>query len=123
MRCEDAREHLHDWRRGRLAPDLQEEVRAHVERCAVCGRETTADRMLDQLLERQLPQYAAPRALKRRLAASWPAAAGPEPSWWTRWGRGLVPAMAVAVLLLALMPVAYRYGAGSREDPRAMITE
>jgi len=123
MNCQDARAHLLDWERGRLGPELHAQVRLHVDTCALCAHEVSADRILGELLDRQLPQHAAPLALKRRLAASWPVVADPKRSWWGRWGRSLVPAAAMAVLVLALMPVAYRYGIGSRPDPRVMVTE
>jgi anti-sigma factor RsiW len=123
MNCQDVRAHLLDSGRGRLAPALQEDVRLHVESCAACAHEEAAERLLSTALEERLPQHAAPLALKRRLAASWPVVSAPRSSWWSRWGRSVVPATAVAVVLLALTPVAYRYSAGSRLDPRAMVTE
>jgi anti-sigma factor RsiW len=62
--------------------------------------------MLTGLLEQRLPHHPAPLALKRRLATQWPSPS-PRPSWWSRWGRSLVPAAAVAVLLLVAIPWYY----------------
>ncbi|OLD25899.1 MAG: hypothetical protein AUI18_08610, partial [Candidatus Rokubacteria bacterium 13_1_40CM_2_70_45] len=73
MDCEDVRTYLLDDHRGQLAPELAREVRAHVERCAACAHDDAAEQALSELLERRLPQHPAPLALKRRLAAQWPA--------------------------------------------------
>lgn len=112
MNCQDARAHLLDYQRGRLRADAEARVRSHLESCAACAKDETAERLVTELLEERLPQHAAPPALKRQLAARWPGAlARPKLSWWQRWGRPLVPALAVAVVLLAVMPLYYQRGA------------
>ena len=58
------------------------------------------------ILERRLPQYPAPLALKRRLAAQWPAPAANR-SRWSRWRPGLRPALAAAAVILVTAPVLY----------------
>jgi len=111
MNCQDARRHFVDLGRDLLEPGTAAEVRAHIDGCVACAREMVADRALSDLLEERLPQYAAPIGLKRRLAASWPPrAASPRPRWWH---RSLLPAAAAALILLAAVPMAYRYGASS----------
>jgi len=116
MECQDTREHLLEYQRGQGGPELRGDIRAHLERCAACARAEESERVLTELLEEHLPQYAAPLALKRRLAAQWPAPAGPRPSWWSRWGRSLLPAAAVAVVLLVAIPWYYE-GTGRRQGP------
>src|SRR5438876_133984 len=93
MDCEDVRTYLLDDHRGQLAPELAREVRAHVERCAACAHDDAAEHALSELLERRLPQHPAPLALKRRLAAQWPAPGAARAPWWPRWRRAVAPAL------------------------------
>jgi len=65
------------------------------------------------VLEHRLPQYPASLALKRRLAAEWPAR-GVERSWWSRWRPALVPALAAASVVLVVTPILYYERATSR---------
>ena len=116
MDCRDVRPHLLDYQRGQLAPELDGEVRAHLQGCPACARAEAAEQALTEVLEQRLPQHAASLALKRRLAAQWPAAPSPRPSWWSRWGRSLVPAAAVAVVLLVMLPLYYGRTGGGRAD-------
>lgn len=123
MDCHDVLLVLLDYQQGRLAPEGHGQVRAHIDRCPDCAQEDRVERELTQALERRLPQHAAPLAVKRRLAAQWPAkAVGPAPRriWLRRW----VPAAAVAAILLALGPFAwYRVLAPTETGREAMVTE
>jgi anti-sigma factor RsiW len=117
MDCEEVRARL-------VSAPGDADVRAHIAACAACAHEERAERLLSEALESRLPQHPASPALKRRLAAAWPAdapAASPRRSV-----RPLVPALlaAAAVVLLAL-PLALApsrawrgHGAGD-----AMVTE
>jgi anti-sigma factor RsiW len=123
MNCDDIRPELPDYQRGRLPADAEARVRAHLDGCSACARTEAAERALTEILEQRLPQHAAPLALKRRLAAAWPAAvASPKSSWWQRWGRPLVPAMAVAVALLTVVPLYYQQR-GARALSTELVTE
>lgn len=119
MTCQDVRSLLLDRQRGTLRPEVESEVAGHLAGCPDCAREEAVEHALTGLLDR-LPQRAAPLALKRRLAAQWPAAA-PRRSWWDRWGRSVAPALAVATALLVALPVSYQLGQDSR--PAAMVAE
>jgi anti-sigma factor RsiW len=123
MDCHDARIKLLDHQQGRLPQAMDEEVRAHLAGCASCAHEDAAEQALTEVLEQRLPQHAAPLGLKRRLAATWPAAPESRPSWWRRWGRPLAPALAVAAVLLVTLPLYSARGLRPREDGRAMLTE
>jgi anti-sigma factor RsiW len=111
LTCEDARTHLLDAQAGRLAPDLDAALRAHLERCAACAHEDVAERALTEVLERRLPQHPASLALKRRLAAAWPATPVPhartrrETPWWGSWPRWAAPLAAAALVLLVALPL------------------
>ena len=105
MDCREARDHLAEFQRGQLRPDVQGDVRAHLEACAACSRVYVEERALTEILERRLPQHPAPLALKRRLAAQWPAAPLPARSRWRRWGLSMAPVLAVAIMLLVAIPV------------------
>ncbi len=120
MSCEQVRRQLLDYQRGQLGPGPQGEILAHLEGCAACAREEAAEQVLSEVLDRHLPQHAASLALKRRLAAQWPAVPVGKFSRWSRWAWSLVPAVAVAVLLLAVMPLYYRHSAG---EPALMVRE
>jgi anti-sigma factor RsiW len=121
MDCHDVLLVLLDYQQGRLAPEAHGQVRAHLDGCPGCAHEDRLEHELTQALERRLPQHSAPLALKRRLAAQWPAEAAlsePRKSWLRSW----MPAAAVAVILVALVPVVWqRIPAGNGSD--AMITE
>jgi anti-sigma factor RsiW len=124
MDCEDVRPHLLDYQRGLLAPELQGDIRAHLEGCPSCPRAEAAEQVLTDLLEHRLPQHPASLALKRRLAAQWPSPAPAKPSWWTRWGRSFAPAAAVAAVLLVALPVYYGIGPGRQGGGTArMVAE
>ncbi len=124
MDCQDVRPHLLDYQGGRLGPELDRDIRAHLESCAACAQAEEAEQVLTDLLERRLPQHPASLGLKRRLAVQWPSPRLPRPSWWSRWGRSIVPAAAVAVVLLVTLPVYYERTRGDRTTgTAAMVRE
>jgi anti-sigma factor RsiW len=107
MNCEDVRTQLLQYQRGQLDFGAADALRAHLDVCAACGHEAAAERTLTELLERRLLQHPASLALKRRLAAAWPAPTSIRGPWWRRWARTLVPAFAVVVALVVALPVFY----------------
>jgi anti-sigma factor RsiW len=110
MRCAEVRPALHDYQEGRLPLAEQPRVRAHLDGCADCTYAAAVEAELTSVLERTLPQHAAPLALKRRLAASRVVSAPPRPrsSW------GWRPALAAAALLLVVGPLVYLAPPGGR---------
>ena len=124
MNCQDVQPRLLDYQRGRLLePAALEEIQAHLEGCTACAREEAGEQALTKALEERLPQHAAPLALKRRLAAQWPVPSVARPSWWSTWGRSLVPAFAVAAVLLAVMPLYYQHAILSQGSGPGMVAE
>lgn len=107
MDCDNARELNLDGLRGRLSSELAEQLREHLSTCASCRNHAEAERVLSEVLDARLPQYAAPLALKRRLAASWPAPA-PLARARPRIGigrRGRAAAMAMAAAAAVILVV------------------
>ena len=107
--CARARPLLVDDHRGRLDPATAAALATHLDGCADCRHEDAVERVLTEQLEQKLPQYAAPLALKRRLAASVPpggrARLAPRRGaarWWARAATAAVVAVAGALLLLWL---------------------
>jgi anti-sigma factor RsiW len=104
MECNRARELELDGLRGRLSSETAAELREHLSTCAACRHHAEAERVLSEVLDARLPQYAAPLALKRRLAASWPApslaARAPRRIARRRWGAATAMAAAAAVILV-----------------------
>jgi anti-sigma factor RsiW len=105
MDCGKARELNLNGVRGRLPSEPAAELREHLSTCAPCRDHAEAERVLGEVLDARLVQHAAPLALKRRLAASWPTFTqavpvprhiGP-PAWSAAW------AMAAAVAAMALV--------------------
>lgn len=122
MDCHDVRDQLLEYQQGRLAPDLVTGLRRHLDVCADCAHTDLVERELTQVLERRTPQYPAPVALKRRLAATWPVAAAPLP---TRkpWRRALLPSALVAAALLLAAPFAREIIAPTGQGAAGLVTE
>jgi anti-sigma factor RsiW len=104
MHCEDARPLLLDAQRGRLAAVAEAALGAHLAGCPTCATEDQAERLLTEALEHDLPQYPAPRPLKRRLAAAWPSPVTTAPARWHDRLRSFAPALAAAALVLVTVP-------------------
>jgi anti-sigma factor RsiW len=119
--CPDARDQLLDYQHGRLGADLVAALRRHLDDCADCAHADLVDRELTRALERRTPQYAAPLALKRKLAAGWPVPAPPRAR--KLWTLALFPAgLAVAALLL-VAPFAREIVSPTSREGSTMVTE
>jgi len=122
MTCGDVRPRLLEYQRGRLVGAAAAEVRDHVAGCAECSRAALVEAELSSVLEQRLPQHPASLALKRRLAEQWAAPAGAGRAdgparwarWWSRWRPALVPAFAMASLMLVATPLLYYERLASR---------
>lgn len=109
MTCDEVRSLLVDVQRGRVAGESARLLQTHLETCPACAHEDAAERLLSEALESRLPQWSAPIALKRRLAADWPSGATATASRpWRRWVRYLVPVAAMAAVLLVALPLVSR---------------
>ena len=123
MDCGDVREVLLDYQQGRLGAEAHGHVRAHLDGCPACAHEDRLEHELTLALERRLPQYPAPLALKRRLATQWPGEVSTPATGRPRLKRWM-PVAAAAVVLLALAPLAWERVLAPPEAGRtAMVTE
>jgi len=124
MICADVRLHLLDYQQGRLPAAVHGEVRGHLDGCAECSRADAVEHELTVALEQRLPQHPSSLALKRRLARQY-AAPPAEPSWWRRARPALVPAIAVAGIVLVAAPAFYygRSAARQASERAGMVTE
>ncbi len=105
MSCDEVRELLLDFQRGRLPAAVERELRLHLEACGACARARAEEDVLTELLERRLTRYPASAALKRRLATLVPAATQPSPTSFAprrQFWRVASPALAAAALALAI---------------------
>ena len=104
MDCRTARELNLSGLRGRLAPESAAELREHLASCAACREHAQAERVLSEVLD-ALPQHAAPLALERRLASSWPTDGRATPAARRSWrpahvaARAMAAAAALAVII------------------------
>jgi anti-sigma factor RsiW len=113
MTCDEVRAHPLDRQLTRWPLSARARVQAHLDTCADCARAAAIEHELTSVLEDRLPQHPASLALKRRLAAGWPAPAV-ERRWWGSWRPAMVAALSVASVLLIATPVLYYERAASR---------
>jgi anti-sigma factor RsiW len=104
MDCDKARELNLDGLRGRLSSEVADELLEHLATCAACRDHAEAERVLSEVLDTHLVQHAAPLALKRRLAASWPTSSpgvlAPRRARSRAWAAASAMAAAAAVILV-----------------------
>jgi anti-sigma factor RsiW len=111
--CEQIQPLVRDATRGAGDDATRQMVHRHLDGCPACQRLAEEERALDRLLEAQLPQYAAPLSLKRRLQARLPPALEPVrrrrvvARWWA-------PASLAAAALVVLV-----IGLGSQLRPQS----
>jgi anti-sigma factor RsiW len=96
-------------------------LRRHLDDCPDCAHADLVDRELTRALERRTPQYAAPIALKRKLAAGWPAPGLPRPR--KLWPRALLPVGVAVAALLHVVPFAREIVSPTSRAGSAMVME
>ncbi len=113
MDCAEARDHLNDLNRGRLATGTTEAMRAHVRTCGGCAEALRIDAEMRALIRAEVPRHPAPAPLRTRvqalLAGSLPGVPAPvRPAGWRAWAgghrwvvRSLAGAMAAVLLVWA----------------------
>jgi anti-sigma factor RsiW len=125
MDCQELSLHVLDYQRGRLPTALRGDVRAHLDACPSCSQAAASEAVLTELLEQRLPQHPASLALKRKLAAAWPNPAAPREErsrgWGRDWLRALVPAAAVAAVLLVMVPVYRDWQTGRSANEASLL--
>jgi len=88
---------------GGVAPDLLDELVAHIERCARCRHEAETQMIVKRVLS-STPDALLPIGMTRRLAARLDdEAARPAAVDWRTWTVRLLPAAACLVLIAAIV--------------------
>jgi anti-sigma factor RsiW len=125
MDCLRAQELNLSGLRGRLASEPAAELREHLSSCASCRDHAQAERVLSEVLDARLPQHAAPLALKRRLAASWPTAGRAAPVARRIWRSAHVAArtMAAAAAMAVVIGGTTAYVVQQHSQLRQLETE
>jgi anti-sigma factor RsiW len=107
MSCGEIQPLVRDATRGGLDAATRAHVYEHLASCPACAKLADEERALDELLEKRLPQYAAPLALKRRLQARLPQRAATPVRRRSALGRWLTP-LSIAVAASAVLAVGLR---------------
>jgi anti-sigma factor RsiW len=125
MDCNEARELNLDGVRGRLPAEPGAALREHLASCAACRSHAEAERVLSEVLETRLQRHAAPLALERRLAASWPTASRAAPAPLSRWrsARAAAGAMAAAAAMAVVISGATAFFVQQRAELRQLEGE
>jgi mycothiol system anti-sigma-R factor len=67
MNCREALEHLYEFLDEELTPELQNEVRQHLEACSPCGERFDSQDAFLKFLQARCRSKSAPPELKRRI--------------------------------------------------------
>jgi anti-sigma factor RsiW len=105
MDCTKARELNLNGLRGHLSSEPAAELREHLSTCSSCRDHAEAERVLSEVLDARMIQHAAPLALKRRLAASWPTSTPATSAPRRTRGPARAAAMAMAAAVAAISVV------------------
>ena len=73
--CREAADRLQDYLRRELTPELEVEIRAHIERCRPCFSQSRFEENFLAMLESSAPANAAPTS----FAAASSTSSGPKP--------------------------------------------
>jgi anti-sigma factor (TIGR02949 family) len=65
--CREAKARLHDFLQQELTPDLEEEMRAHIERCRHCFQHYRFEENFFLMLETRVGKETCPDKLRRRI--------------------------------------------------------
>jgi anti-sigma factor RsiW len=110
--CAEIQPRVRDATRGGGDEATRAMVLRHLESCPACQKVADEERALDRLFEEQLPRYAAPLALTRRLQARLP----PPPAGRTR-ARWWVPASLAAAAAALFVVIGVRAPPSRPGDP------
>ncbi len=68
--CRDLMEHLADYLKQEITPELADEIRRHLQRCRACDDAARIERKFLHLLEQQLERQQCPPELRARILDS-----------------------------------------------------
>jgi anti-sigma factor (TIGR02949 family) len=67
MKCRECVEHLYEYLDREVTPDLEREIRAHIEGCPPCGQHLDFETLFLRFVKIRCSAQAAPPALRRRI--------------------------------------------------------
>ncbi len=67
MNCRECAEHLYEFLDREVTPELERDVRAHLEECQPCGEQFDFEALFLKFLRARCRAQGAPPELKRRL--------------------------------------------------------
>jgi anti-sigma factor (TIGR02949 family) len=67
INCKEAAERLQDYLRQELTPELEEEMKAHIERCRPCFESAQFERNFLIMLETRASRECCPDRLRKRI--------------------------------------------------------
>ena len=67
MDCRDCVEHLYEYLDRELTPELEQEIRAHLESCPPCGEYHDFEDLFLKFLKARCQAQGAPATLKHRI--------------------------------------------------------
>ena len=68
--CREALDHLYDYLKRELTPELVTEVRTHLERCRDCAGYACFERSFLQMLEERVGKETCPAEVRTRIVAA-----------------------------------------------------
>lgn len=103
MECEELRQELGEWRRGRLPSDRAQALERHLATCAECQHWEREEHALSRLLAERLPSYPAPAHLRRQIREAMAPRLGYF-EWRTPAAAAVATALLMVLLLLPALP-------------------
>lgn len=102
MECQEFREEIGEWRRGRLPAEQGQALERHCSTCPECQHWEREESAVRRLLTERLPRHSAPIHLSRQIRT----AMAPRPHSWVRAtaATALATALAMVLVLLPLLP-------------------
>ena len=67
MRCRECAEHLYEYLDREVTPDLEAEIRAHIQKCPPCSKHFDFETLFLKFVRLRCRAQGAPATLRRRI--------------------------------------------------------
>ena len=67
MNCRECKEHLYEYLDRELTPEVERDIRLHLEECPPCGEQFDFEKLFLEFLQARGRAQGAPPELKRRI--------------------------------------------------------